>query len=66
MRYLWLITALVASFLLQADLSGQEIDGELKQWCDVSFVFDRPDTRESADPNRFLDCRLNVVFAKRW
>jgi uncharacterized protein DUF5060/collagenase-like protein with putative collagen-binding domain len=64
MRYSLLITALVAALLLQAELSGQEIDGELKQWHNVTLVFDGPATSESADPNPFLDYRLNVSFSK--
>jgi hypothetical protein len=54
-------------FLLAAALSplpAQQISGELKQWHDVALTFDGPAAGESADPNPFLDYRLNVTFTQ--
>ncbi len=39
-----------------------KITGELKQWHKVTLTFDGPDTSETADPNPFMDYRLNVKF----
>jgi len=41
--------------------SGQ-VTGELKKWHKVTLTFDGPATSEAADPNPFLDYRLNVAF----
>ncbi len=38
------------------------VTGELRTWHRVSITFDGPTTNESADPNPFLDYRLNVTF----
>ena len=43
---------------------GQQISGELRQWHDVVLTFDGPETSEAADPNPFLQYRLNVTFKK--
>jgi hypothetical protein len=43
---------------------GQRISGELKQWHDVVLTFDGPSTSETAEPNPFLNYRLNVEFTK--
>ncbi len=40
------------------------ISGELKQWHDVVLTFDGPELGETTETNPFLDCRLNVTFAK--
>ncbi|MHC4540529.1 MAG: DUF5060 domain-containing protein, partial [Planctomycetota bacterium] len=41
--------------------SGQ-VTGELRKWHKVTLTFDGPQTSEAADPNPFLDYRLNVTF----
>jgi hypothetical protein len=41
------------------------ITGELKQWHKVTLSFDGPQTSETAEPNPFLDYRLNVTFTHR-
>jgi hypothetical protein len=41
-----------------------KIDGERKQWHDVTLSFAGPATSETADPNPFRDYRLNVTFTK--
>src|SRR5688500_6014695 len=52
-------------FLISCSLVyGQQISGELKQWHDVVLTFDGPATSETADPNPFLNYRLNVEFTK--
>lgn len=38
------------------------ISGELKQWHRVTLTFDGPESGEDANPNPFLDYRLNVFF----
>jgi len=40
------------------------ISGELMQWHNVVLTFDGPALGETAEVNPFLDCRLNVTFAK--
>lgn len=45
-------------------IHGQQISGELKQWHDVVLTFDGPSTSETAEPNPFLNYRLNVEFTK--
>lgn len=45
-------------------VSAQQISGELKQWHDVILTFDSPATSESAEPNPFLQYRLNVTFTR--
>ena len=42
--------------------SAAVVNGELKQWHDVQVTFTGPKTSETADPNPFLDYRLNVTF----
>jgi len=45
-------------------LRAQQVSGELKQWHDVVVTFDGPSTSETADPNPYLNYRLNVEFTK--
>lgn len=40
------------------------ISGEMKVWQPVTISFDGPKTSEIADPNPFLDFRLDVTFSK--
>jgi len=39
-----------------------KVSGELKKWHKVTITFDGPQTSETADPNPFMDYRLNVTF----
>lgn len=64
MRSSKVLAALAAAFLSFGTALGQEISGELKQWHTVTLTFDGPETSESADPNPFLDYRLNVSFTR--
>ncbi|MFB0523965.1 MAG: DUF5060 domain-containing protein, partial [Phycisphaerae bacterium] len=41
-----------------------DISGEMKKWHKITLTFDGPQTSEDAEPNPFLDYRLNVTFAK--
>lgn len=43
---------------------AQTVTGELKRWHKVTVTFDGPNTSESANPNPFLDYRLEVTFTK--
>ncbi|MGI9263570.1 MAG: DUF5060 domain-containing protein [Gammaproteobacteria bacterium] len=45
-------------------LHAQGISGELRQWHNVVVTFAGPESSEIADPNPFLDYRLNVTFSK--
>jgi hypothetical protein len=62
---LWLaclhLILLASSTTLLAQ-SNQVIAGEMLRWHTVTITFDGPATDESADPNPFLDYRLNVSF----
>jgi hypothetical protein len=40
------------------------LSGELKQWHDVTLTFYGPESSETAEPNPFLDYRLDVTFTK--
>ncbi len=44
--------------------SAGQISGELKTWHRVTITFDGPQTSETANPNPFMDYRLNVTFRK--
>ena len=41
-----------------------DIRGELKKWHKLTLTFGGPQTSEEAEPNPFLDYRLNVTFTK--
>jgi len=56
-----LLTVSTALIAASADKSGV-VSGELKQWHRVTVTFAGPQTGETADPNPFRDCRLNVTF----
>ena len=45
-------------------LQAAHISGEMKVWQTVTITFDGPQTSESANPNPFLDYRLDVTFQK--
>ena len=53
---------LMAVFVISAH--AQNVSGELKRWHKVTITFDGPNTSESANPNPFLDYRLEVTFTK--
>jgi len=53
--------AVIAAVLAQAALAGG-VSGELKKWHRVTITFDGPQTSETANPNPFMDYRLNVTF----
>ncbi len=46
-----------------SSLFGQAlVEGELKMWHKITLTFDGPNTNETADPNPFMNYRLNVTF----
>jgi hypothetical protein len=53
----------VASEVLGAGEEG-DICGELKKWHTITITFAGPSSSEDAEPNPFLDYRLNVTFTK--
>lgn len=55
--YVILVLALVA-----CDKNAPLISGELKKWHPISITFHGPKSGEKADPNPFLDYRLDVTF----
>ena len=52
---------LVVGVWNQAAHTGQ-VSGELKKWHKVAVTFDEPQTSETANPNPFMDYRLNASF----
>ena len=63
MRHKVLVAATVLFFGMFAQAAEKtSIDGELKKWHKVTLTFDGPRTSETANPNPFLDYRLNVKF----
>jgi hypothetical protein len=55
---------LAVVFCVCAGLPAQQVSGELRQWHDVVLTFDGPAASEAAEPNPFLQYRLNVTFTK--
>src|SRR4051794_23480581 len=55
---------LIFMILSSGAIFSQTVTGELRQWHDVALTFDGPATSESAEPNPFLNYRLNVTFTK--
>ena len=43
---------------------GVAFSGELKKWHNITMTFEGPQSSEDAEPNPFLDYRLNVTFSK--
>ncbi len=43
-------------------MAAGQVSGELKKWHKVTLTFDGPQASEAAEPNPFLDYRLNVTF----
>ena len=60
-RPLCILAGMIVLMLTGACFAAQ-VSGELKTWHKVTLTFDGPQTSESADPNPFLDYRLNVTF----
>ena len=56
------ITLSLAILLLAKIIFAADITGELKKWHKVTLTFDGPQTSESAEPNPFLNYRLQVKF----
>ncbi len=54
--------ALAGVFVLSCAARAAEISGELKKWHKVTLTFAGPKTSEAANPNPFMDYRLNVAF----
>jgi len=52
----------VPAGLLGKSEAAEVITGELKKWHKVTLTFTGPQTSENAEPNPFLDYRLNVTF----
>ncbi len=67
-RFSLLITiCLVFATFSALPVKGQDsakVSGEMKKWHKVTLTFTGPDTSEKAQPNPFLDYRLNVMFRK--
>ncbi|MFQ6036569.1 MAG: DUF5060 domain-containing protein [Sedimentisphaerales bacterium] len=55
---------LVAECAVIGAVKRAVLSGNLRKWQVVTLTFDGPQTNEDAEPNPFLDYRLNVTFAK--
>ncbi len=64
MPRLFALIILSPTLTLAAEDKSGVVSGELKQWHRVTVTFTGPETGETAQPNPFRDCRLNVVFSK--
>ncbi|MEM7704052.1 MAG: DUF5060 domain-containing protein [Pseudomonadota bacterium] len=60
--FCWLSAA--GFFLLAGTTGAASLSGEQRVWHRVTLTFDGPSSSETADPNPFLDYRLNVTFSK--
>ncbi|MFC1766188.1 DUF5060 domain-containing protein, partial [Planctomycetota bacterium] len=56
------IFVLALAILIVSSASAATITGELKQWHKVTLDFKGPNSSENADPNPFVDYRLDVSF----
>ncbi len=45
-----------------SQMAAGQVSGELKKWHKVTLTFDGPQASEAAEPNPFMDYRLNVTF----
>jgi len=54
----------VAERNVSAATKSAVVSGELKKWHKITLTFDGPQTSEDAEPNPFLNYRLNVNFIK--
>ncbi|MHC4743391.1 MAG: DUF5060 domain-containing protein [Planctomycetota bacterium] len=57
-----LLASMLLAFLLQPFSRAAEVTGEPRKWHKVTITFDGPKSSEQANPNPFLDYRLNVTF----
>ena len=57
-----LMLAITISLAFCATANAAQTTGELKKWHAVTLTFDGPKTSETADPNPFMDYRLDVTF----
>lgn len=65
---LFLFTLIVLSISLSISRNVQAagaavVSGELKTWHKITLTWDGPNTSETANPNPFLDYRLDVTFS---
>ena len=58
-----LCPALLSGCATCTDNGRAALSGEVRQWHTITLTFDGPQTSETADPNPFLDYRLDVTFA---
>ncbi len=68
-RSLWLVLTLAGALWQGAQLQAADqadkqpaISGELRKWHRVTLTWEGPQTSETANPNPFLDFRLDVIF----
>lgn len=57
------VAGFVLFFLLTLNSTAADISGELKKWHKITLSFEGPQTSETANPNPFLDYRLDVTFS---
>ncbi|MFO7903520.1 MAG: DUF5060 domain-containing protein [Pirellulaceae bacterium] len=56
------LSVLIVLSTLGGRMFAQRVHGDLRQWHRVVIDFEGPPLSESADPNPFVDYRLNVTF----
>ena len=65
MKYLIFLTLPVFMLFCQSSEKDEiNLEGELKQWHEVTLLLQGPETYESALENPFLDYKLEVVFTR--
>ncbi len=55
---------LSASIITFGQNQGPVVSGEMKKWHKATLTFTGPESGETAEPNPFLDYRMEVTFAK--
>ncbi|MBN1480083.1 DUF5060 domain-containing protein [candidate division KSB1 bacterium] len=61
-RFISILLAFAAGVSFLSCSNTGHISGELKKWHRITLTFEGPNSSETADPNPFLDYRLNVTF----
>jgi hypothetical protein len=57
-------TSLVSLLVLASAVAGGQISGGLRVWHKVTITFEGPQTGERAEPNPFVNYRLDVTFSQ--
>lgn len=63
-RYVLAVSGVLLAVVACAAGGAPVVGGELRQWHKATVTFDGPNSSETANPNPFLNYRLNVTFGK--